>query len=151
MAVSTHRLRGFLFWILNLFIFIIFVMLSNICVGEDILSHKFIFTLLCSCFFCYCFPVSNKGSVLLEKFSLKPLASENSILLFSCPVKIVFCEGEREVLGLYSQLILKYILSLPLLDFLQSFNHLSCLFFFCSLIWDEQLRKYPREKQLMLC
>lgn len=103
MAVNTHRLRGFLFLILNVVIFIIFVMVSNICVGEDILSHKFILTLLRSCFYWYCFPLNNKGSVLLEKSSLKPLTSKNSILLFSCLTKIVFYEGKREKCLVYTQ------------------------------------------------
>lgn len=124
MAVNAHRLRGFLFWILNVVIFIIFVMVSNICVGEDILSHKFIFTLLCSHFYWFCFPVSNKGSVLLEKSNLKPLASENSLLLFSCQDCVLW---RREKFLVYTHTIFKYILSLPLLDFLQSFNQL-CLF-----------------------
>lgn len=46
-------------------------------------------------------------------------------------------ERERVVLGLYSQLIFKYLLPLPLLDVLQSFNQLSVTFlpvYFCSLI-----------------
>lgn len=47
-------------------------------------------------------------------------------------------EKERErILALYSQLIFKYLFSLLLLDFLQSFNQLSATFlpiYFCSLI-----------------
>lgn len=154
-AVNTHRLRGSLFLILNVVISINFVMVSNICVKISLVISSF-FTLLCSCFYWYCFPVSNKGSVLLEKCSLKPLAPKNSILLFFLSYEDgVLWRKEREVLGLYSKLIFKYILSLPLSDFLQSFNQLSITFltiYFCSLIWDELFRKYPREKkQLMLC
>lgn len=158
MAVDTYGLSWFLFCVLNVGIYIAFVMLSYTCVGEDILSHiLLIFTLLCSCFYWYCFPVNNKGNVLPEKSNLKPTSSENGAFQFVAVLLSLYSMQKRERSSQFVLLLLifKYILSLVLLlNFMQSCYQLSVTFSafcFCSLIWGELFGEYPRGEQLMLC
>lgn len=147
MAVESYRLRWSLFCVLNVDIYIAFVMLSDTCIGEVIYSPiLLIFTLLCSCSYWYCLPLNNKGKALPEKSNLKPVSSENNAFQFFPVLLSLYSmkEGESSSQFLLLSFILKYLLSLvPLLKLMQSCYQLSVTFSpfsFCPLIWGELFR-----------
>lgn len=134
---GSYRLSWFLFYILNVGIYITFVMPSCTCVGEDILSHiLLIFILLCSCFYWYYLLVSNKGNVLPEKYNLQPISSENGAFQFY-PVLLSFYSTERNILSLYSYCYFASCSSFKLYTILlpKSCHFLTFLFLSSDLRW----------------